>query len=329
MINLLNRSMEEITEVIEATSRKSGLASSIVEKDLWVCYILDYLFNRCDYKDYFEFKGGTSLSKAYDLIDRMSEDIDIVLNSEIIDFTFSKDLFNKSNNQKNKLVNELNNRALEFYKNKLLKVITNDLTNEINKELKISLREEELAIYIEYPSSHNSSYIKNAVKIEIGPIASWTPYETKKIKSYVSTYYPILFDNVSFNVRVTLPVRTFWEKAVILHQEANRENGKIPQRYSRHYYDLYKMYYSNVKNDALNNFGLLEDVRLFTMTFYNRAWAKFEEAKPGTFKLIPKNLDDLKNDYKLMESMFFKEFPSFDEVIDVLKKLENEINGVL
>lgn len=155
MINLLNRSIEEITEVIEATSRKSGLASSIVEKDLWVCYILDYLFNRCDYKDYFEFKGGTSLSKAYDLIDRMSEDIDIVLNSEIIDFTFSKDLFNKSNNQKNKLVNELNNRALEFYKNKLLKVITNDLTNEINKELKISLREEELAIYIEYPSSHN------------------------------------------------------------------------------------------------------------------------------------------------------------------------------
>ena len=85
MINLLNRSMEEITEVIEATSRKSGLASSIVEKDLWVCYILDYLFNTCDYKDYFEFKGGTSLSKAYDLIDRMSEDIDIVLNSEIID----------------------------------------------------------------------------------------------------------------------------------------------------------------------------------------------------------------------------------------------------
>ena len=329
MINLLNRSMEEITEVIEGTSRKSGLASSIVEKDLWVCYILDYLFNRCDYKDYFEFTGGTSLSKAYDLIDRMSEDIDIVLNSEIIDFTFSKDLFTKSNNQKNKLVNELNNRALEFYKNKLLKVITNDLTNEINKELKISLREEELAIYIEYPSSHNSSYIKNAVKIEIGPIASWTPYETKKIKSYVSTYYPNLFDNVSFNVRVTLPVRTFWEKAVILHQEANRENGKIPQRYSRHYYDLYKMYYSNVKNDALNNFGLLEDVRLFTMTFYNRAWAKFEEAKPGTFKLIPKNLDDLKNDYKLMESIFFKEFPSFDEVIDVLKKLENEINGVL
>lgn len=329
MINLLNRSMEEITEVIEATSRKSGLASSIVEKDLWVCYILDYLFNRCDYKDFFEFKGGTSLSKAYDLIDRMSEDIDIVLNSEIIDFKFSKDLFNKSNNQKNKLVEELNNRALEFYKNKLLKVITNDLSNEINKELNISLRDEELAIYIEYPSSYNSSYIKNAVKIEIGPIASWTPYETKKIKSYVSTYYPNLFDNVSFDVRVTLPVRTFWEKAVILHQEANRENGKIPQRYSRHYYDLYKMYYSNVKNDAMNNLGLLEDVRLFTMTFYNRPWAKFEEAKPGTFKLIPKNLDDLKNDYKLMESMFFKEFPSFDEVIDVLKKLENEINGVL
>ena len=166
MIKLLNRNIDEINEVVEATSRKSGLASSIVEKDLWVCYILDYLFNRCEYKDYFEFKGGTSLSKAYNLIDRMSEDIDIVLNSEIIDFTFSKDLFNKSNNQKNKLVEELNNRALEFYKNKLLKVITTDLSNEINKELKIALRDEELAIYIEYPSSYNSSYIKNAETLE-------------------------------------------------------------------------------------------------------------------------------------------------------------------
>ena len=329
MINLLKRNISEINEVIEATSRKSGLASSIVEKDLWVCYILDYLFNRCEYKDYFEFKGGTSLSKAYNLIDRMSEDIDIVLNSKIIDFTFSKDVFNMSNNQKNRLVDDLNSRALTFYKNKLLKVITNDLTLEINKELKITLSDEDLAIYIEYPSSYNTAYIRNAVKIEIGPIASWTPYEIKTIRSYVSEYYPNLFTSVSFNVRVTLPVRTFWEKAVILHQEANRENGKIPQRYSRHYYDLYKMYSSNVKNDALNNLGLLEDVRLFTMTFYNRPWAKFEEARPGTFKLIPKNIDDLKNDYKMMEPMFFKDYPSFDEIVKVLIKLENEINGVL
>ena len=70
-------------------------------------------------------------------------------------------------------------------------------------------------------------------------------------------------------MRVTLPVRTFWEKAVILHQEANRENGKIPQRYSRHYYDLYKMYYSNVKNDALNNLGLLERTKLRNVDFEN------------------------------------------------------------
>ena len=88
MIKLLNRNIDEINEIVEATSRKSGLASSIVEKDLWVCYILDYLFNRCEYKDYFEFKGGTSLSKAYNLIDRMSEDIDIVLNTKIMFLAF-------------------------------------------------------------------------------------------------------------------------------------------------------------------------------------------------------------------------------------------------
>ena len=91
-----------------------------------------------------------------------------------------------SNNQKNKKVLELNDRALEFYDKKLLKSIVNDLSNEINKKLNIYLNKDELAIYVEYPSIYNTSYIKNAVKIEIGPIASWTPFEIKQIKSYVS-----------------------------------------------------------------------------------------------------------------------------------------------
>ena len=61
------------------TAAKMGLTDAIVEKDFWVCFVLDYLFRRSKWKNDIAFKGGTSLSKAYGLIERFSEDIDIIL----------------------------------------------------------------------------------------------------------------------------------------------------------------------------------------------------------------------------------------------------------
>lgn len=328
MINFVKNDIDVINEQIELTAQIKGLNVAIVEKDFWVSYMLDYLFNRCQYKDYFEFKGGTSLSKAYSLIERFSEDIDIVLNSSILGYDLLEIINQKSNNQKEKLAESLNNKALDFYQKVLIPSLQIDLTKETSKNFDIRLEKDELAIYVKYPSNHQLFYIRNEIKIEIGPLAAWTPFEYKKISSFVAQEYPQLFSEKEFNVKVTKPIRTFWEKAVILHQEAHREDGNCPRRYSRHYYDIYKMYNSFVKEDAIKNMELLSEVREFTKTFYNRGWAKFDEARPGTFMLYPNNnsINALLKDYDDMKIMIYGDIPEFKEILETMKKLENEIN---
>ena len=70
---------QDRSDLFRNTADKMGLSDAIVEKDFWVCFTLDFLFHRSAWKDAFTFKGGTSLSKAYHLINRFSEDIDLIL----------------------------------------------------------------------------------------------------------------------------------------------------------------------------------------------------------------------------------------------------------
>ena len=328
MLKFLNNSLEDIDDVIVDVATSLKLPEVIVEKDLYVSYILDYLFSRSEFKNYFEFKGGTSLSKGYGLINRFSEDIDVVLKSEVLGEDLEAIIKLESKNQKFKKAEKLNNKALEFYRNTLIPSIMNDLQKETNIKFTERLEEKELAIYIEYPTKHADKYVANAVKLEIGPLAAWTPCETKTLSSFVAQKYPQLFERPEFPVLITRPVRTFWEKSVIMHQEANRVDGKVPRYYSRHYYDLYRMYSTFVKEEAFENLDLLEEVRKFTMTFYYRSWSKFEEAVPGTFRLYPNELsmNALKSDYDDMKKMIYGNIPSFEEVLTVIKQLEIEIN---
>lgn len=252
MIKFLNNELDEISEIIRLAAARKSLPEAIIEKDMWVSYLLDYLFNRCQYKEYFEFKGGTSLSKGYGAIDRFSEDVDIVVNTAVFSDADIKEVLKlPSKTQKQKKAEQLNKHAITFYKDKLIPVMQKDISKELNKKINISISEEELAIYVEYPSVYKDTYINSSVKLEIGPLAAWTPNEERKISSLIQEEYPELCETSSFSVLITLPKRTFWEKAIILHQEANRKEGKLPGRYSRHYYDLYKMYFTDIKNDAL------------------------------------------------------------------------------
>jgi hypothetical protein len=330
MIKFLNNELEDINEIIRLVSMRKSLPETIIEKDMWVSYLLDYLFNRCQYKDYFEFKGGTSLSKGYGLISRFSEDVDIVVNAAaFVDVDIKDVLKLPSKTQKQKKAEELNELAVSFYKDKLIPIMQNDISKEINKDITISISEEELAIYVDYPSTYKDTYINSSVKLEIGPLAAWTPNEERKISSFIQEEYPALCEKSEFTVLITLPKRTFWEKAIILHQEANRTEGKLPGRYSRHYYDLYKMFSTAIKEEALKDIKLLDEVREFTMTFYYRSWSEFEKAVPGTFRLYPNEIyiSELETDYVQMSKMIFGNYvPEFMEVLYVMRKLENEIN---
>lgn len=328
MRKFLKNERKNIDAAILNTARKTNLPPALVEKDLYVCYILDYLFNRFEYKNFLEFKGGTSLSKGYDLINRFSEDIDVVLKADVFNIDLDAIINLESKNQKEKKGEELNKKAILFYQEKLIPILKSDLKNELQIDFNIELNEKDLAIYIQYPSSFRNEYVKDSVKLEIGPLAAWTPCEKREISCFIAQEYPHLFETVDFSVLITKPVRTFWEKAVIMHQEANREDGKVPMRYFRHYYDLFKMYNSFVKAEALSDIDLLNEVRNFTMTFYYRKWSKFEEAVPGTFKLYPNknSIQPLEKDYEAMKQMIFGDSPSFEEVLSIIKQLETEIN---
>ena len=169
------------------------------------------------------------------------------------------------------------------------------------------------------------------VKLEIGPLASWTPWEKKSITSLVGEFEPHL-EIQSFDVPVIKAERTFWEKIEALHHEHYRpETKKAPKRFSRHYYDVYKMFGFGVFNVAKHDLALLVDIVDFTRKFYPRSWAHFELCKPGTMLLMPSEhaMPVMKADYAAMRAMIYGDYPSFDEILRIIKQLESEINSSL
>ncbi len=332
MQKFLNYDNQEIRGLIANISVATHYPAPIIEKDMWVSYILDYLFNRCRYSQFFEFKGGTSLSKGYGLINRFSEDLDIIVDAHAYSGESVNDILKlKTRAQKEKHISRLNSDCTAFLNNELMPLIASDLTKEINKDISFAYDEKEMSIYVYYQSLFEDlPYVRRAVKLELGPLAAWSPNEKKVISSFIQNSYPNLCNTVSFPVLITLPKRTFWEKAVILHQEANRKTGAFPERYARHYYDLYKMYHTSIKEEALADTHLLDEVREFTIGFYYRSWSNFESAAPGTFKLRPNSeyIKALEEDYrKTTELIFDDPKPPFSDIMNCMAVLEDEINS--
>lgn len=332
MIKFLNNNINEINEVILSTAKKLNLPEIIVEKDLWVSYILMYLFKYSKFKNQFQFKGGTSLSKGYNIINRFSEDVDIILNPNAIDENLDNIATLDSKTKQNKYKNELIEKSISFYKEHLIPEMEQHFNNNIKHKIKVSLDEDEIAIYVDYPSLLNNNYIVNKVKIEISPLAGWEPNETKLLDSYIAMTYPNLFDESKYFVKVTTPDRTFVEKIFILHREAKRINWSNI-RYSRHYYDVYKMYKEYYKEDLSTiDEKIYDKVRNFNESYYYQSWAKYHEAKKGSFRLIPNQnyLNSLKKDFTQMKDMIYNEdkLLSFDDIIEVIQKIENELNKI-
>ena len=297
----------------------------IVEKDFWICWVLSKIFSDGKLKQELHFKGGTSLSKIFNVIERFSEDIDLILNWDILDKDDDPNK-DRSVNQQDKFNKKIESQAKEYISTELKSKIESVFGGVCAVS---SDAEDKHILYVTYPAScKKHKYIRPEIKLEIGPLASWLPYKEYPIVSYVSEINPEFATD-----KVLIPTieaeRTFWEKATILHQEYHRK-GQTPLRYSRHYYDLFKMANSEIKNKALKNIGLLKDVVAFKDKFYHCSWAKYEDAKPGSFHLFPNNdnLDTLKNDYNEMKGMIFGDYPVWDEILKAMENLEKEINSL-
>jgi len=190
-------------------------------------------------------------------------------------------------------------------------------------------KNEAQTVSFHYPQLFSMDSVLSSVRLEIGALAAWTPSVEKPVTPYIYEYYPHLSQVTSTQVITSSAERTFWEKATILHHEANRpEESDMPMRYSRHYYDLYCMAKTKHKAIALGQLELLQKVVAFKMKFYPRAWAKYAEAVPGSIKLVPPNsrFSTLRKDYESMTEMLFGEYPAFNELMGAIKSLEEEIN---
>lgn len=330
MLEFKKISKDDLQAIIRNAAERLGINEVIVEKDYWVCFVLNYLFTKSEWKDAFTFKGGTSLSKCYDLIKRFSEDIDLILDWQVIGYGKDEPWQSRSNTQQDKFNKESNLKAEDFLVNTLIPQMRLDFAKLIEDDFQISIDvNDPQTVLFEYPTSFQSEYVKQVIRLEIGALAAWTPSEMVEITPDLYKVYPRLFVGDSISVRTVLPERTFWEKATILHHEANRPaDSKIPIRYARHYYDIYCLAHSIYKNRAFMNQELLEKVVSFKEKFYPRKWAKYEDATIERIRLLPDDyrLNEIESDYNQMKEMFYGSVPSFEELLTTIANLEKEIH---
>lgn len=162
-------------------------------------------------------------------------------------------------------------------------------------------------------------------------MAAKTPTELIKIKPYYNNYFTLEGDDSDFKVNAVSIERTFWEKVLILHAEANRPlQKKMPMRYFRHYYDVVMIYKSSYFNKVLDNLDLFEKVKQFKSKYYRNSWAKIDECSLSKLKLIPgkDRIVELRKDYESMKDMFFDGTPKFEDILSDLKDLETLFNNI-
>jgi hypothetical protein len=319
-------SQQDRSALFTETAARKGMTPAIAEKDFWVCWTLDKIFAHHELSRVLMFKGGTSLSKVFGLIERFSEDIDLVLDWRVV--TGEDPEGKRTKTKQDKLNTEINARGQDYIAGELYKTISEQLAPVCSCEVD---NEDPNTLNVRYPAAFADIYLRPEVRLEIGPLASWLPFGAYMIKPYAAEEFPALFDRADCPVKAIKAERTFWEKVTILHQEAHRpEDRQQPSRNSRHYYDLAQMAVSTIKDRALADVELLHAVVEFKQRFYPRKWARYDLAVPGSIKLVPSRevLATVTTDYRAMKNMIFGVYPDIDKVMTVLQVLEDEINGI-
>lgn len=321
---------QERNELFTLTAEQRGMGSiAIIEKDFWVCWTLKQLFQHPELSKLLIFKGGTSISKVYGLINRFSEDIDLVLDWREVD-EGNNPLAERSKRQQSQVNNTLNEHACAYIAETMMPHLQEALGAHCELEIKSEEKDQGHIVRVKYPKNEITAGILPYIQLEIGPLASWLPHSEHTVTPYAAENFPALFDHPDSTVRAIDAERTFWEKATILHHEAHRpKDSPVLSRYSRHYYDLSLMAADeSLKVSSLAKPELLEDVVVFKKKFYPRGWANYDKAIRGTLKLVPPDhvLKAMQTDYLAMQEMIFGDRPTFDEIITSLTTLETEIN---
>lgn len=321
---------DQRSQLFEETASQRRMSVAVVEKDFWACWVLKRIFSDSQLQTRIVLKGGTSLSKVFGLIERFSEDIDLILDWRLLGYGPGQaDPYadQPSNTQQDRFNAEFNERAAAYIAQTLSPRLGELFSRCPQVRVAVDPTEPQV-VNVTYTAAFSLGYLRPQVRLEIGPLASFVPHGSHTIQPYAAQSFSQVFTDPDCPVVAINAERTFWEKATILHHQAHRTTA-MPPRYSRHYYDMARLAASEVTQKALADLRLLEDVVAFKMRFYRCPWANYETAKPGTFRLIPDQarLEELGKDYRRMKVMIFGDVPKFEQIIHTLKTLEDEING--
>jgi hypothetical protein len=330
----LSLNSRERLELLVAAARERGLAQAILEKDYWVCKTLEILFALPDLGRHLVFKGGTSLSKGYRLIERFSEDVDLSFHREFLGFGAEKDPEAATGKEQVRRVEALQVACQNCIREVLLPRLRDAMAGLLGHEVGWSLeidRQDAQTLLFHFPQAGGPglAYVAPAVRIELGARSDHWPAKEQEVRSYLSE----IFDRPAECAAVsTLSAeRTFWEKATILHAEAHRPAEKpMPARYARHYHDLARLAASPVAERALADATLRERVVAHKAVYFRSKWAGYDFAQPSTFRLIPPafRLAALEVDHRSMLPMFFAPPPPLGEVLEKLAALEARIHAL-
>lgn len=339
---ILSANADTRAGLFTTTAQRLGTTPQNAEKDFWVCWTLDALFNGREGGPRLLFKGGTSLSKAFGLIQRFSEDVDVTVFRDDLGQGYSvEELRSFSRKKRDRALNDIR-EACEVY-------INGDLFNQLIHILaeaagRTGLPEDQLqvtahpddrqALRIRYPTATpTDSYIEKFITIESGAKSALDPHSIRPIVPYADADAAGI-DLTVANVTVVDAERTFWDKVVILHGlrrwfEIRGELRGSGHRVSRHYYDLHELMASDVGRKALADPELGADCVAHAQLFYNRPDYDLASATPPTFALAPnaEMADQLRRDYAAMSGMIFGDAPRFDDILETARRLGEAANA--
>jgi len=326
MSNFFKQTEAEQIKIIRHTTDKTGIFPQVIEKDLWVTTILQIVFS-LPFANKLVFKGGTSLSKVWNVIERFSEDIDLAVDRELFDLQgdLSIKQLKKLRKQSSLFTKEIFcaelQKAIETFGLQNLCTIEPQPDGEGDKTYP-----EPRKIFVHYKSLFDEmGYLPSEIALEIGARSLIEPTVTHTIKSLISESFNIETTLVNSNIITAVPEKTFLEKAFLLHEIFTSNGSMVANRKSRHLYDLEKMMDKEFAVKAISNSKLWNIIHRHREVFTRINGIDYTQDIRKNICLIPppQIFDDWKQDYEKMQStMIYGDSLPFHELIKRINILQ-------
>lgn len=330
---------EEKRQAFLQAEEKSGRVPVVMEKDFWVTWILGMIFSDPEFEPHFVFKGGTSLSKVYQVIDRFSEDVDLGIHPAYLGF--SEDLFTRLDSQTKRsgalvdMQKACGERLEQTLVPRLEAKVRAVLGKPTGKQGWLGYAFDERVhgpvVLFHYPSvlATGIQYIPRNVKLEVGSLTDQRPLGRHPVRPWLADTFPALFQDWRCEVTALELERTFWEKATILHAEHHRPaETEMPVRHARHFADFARLLAHPNAETYLADTAMCQRVAEWKSRVFARKWARYDLCKPGSFRLVPPEarLKSLEKDYVAMRPMFLSDPQPFADLLRVLTEAEQRLN---